>query len=154
MPWPAMANDETMCEEGQGQRPVSHEGWFFLGPSHVPARWRERAVPVFLVPLLPQEAGRVLEGGEPGLPQVGREEERLLELIARGRSVSQMARAEGISSRGIQHRLGRLRRRFGVASTSELAALLARRGLPGSDESPGGTHANHRATGDDEEQPE
>lgn len=154
MPWPGMANDETMCEEEQMRRPTPHEGWFFLGPAHVPARWRERAVPVFLVPLLPQEARQVLDGGEPVLPQVGPEEERLLEHIARGRSVAQMAHAEGVSSRGIQHRLSKLRRRFGVVSTSELGALLARRGLPGGQPTMDGTHAKHDATGDDEERPE
>lgn len=81
-------------------------GWVLLPPERVPERWRARSRPVALVPLL------------------------VAEMVVSGASIPQMANAVGLSPRGVQHRLARLRERLGVATTAELVARLARCGFP------------------------
>jgi DNA-binding NarL/FixJ family response regulator len=81
-----------------------------------------------LVALLPEELSEILDG-ELALPALDPEDERILRLAARGRPVSAIARELGVSMRGAQYRLARLRRRFGAQSTSELAVMAARRGF-------------------------
>lgn len=117
-----------MCGDQEPSGPPdAHEGWFFVDPSRVPDRWRERAVPVCLVPLLPEEAASILEGS---LPELSEDEEQLARLVAAGASVTEMAGHLYVSNRSVQRRLARLRRRLGVETTAQLAALLARRGFP------------------------
>jgi len=118
-----------MCRdhEPRGRRPDAHEGWLFVDPSRVPDRWRDRAVPVCLVPLLPEEAASVLDGS---LPELSEDVEELARLVAGGMSVTEMARRLHLSHRSVQRRLARLRLRLGVETTAQLAALLARRGFP------------------------
>lgn len=118
---------------GTGQPPdcAHHEGasgWVLLPPGHVPQRWRRRAQQVMLVPLLPDELPAVL-AGTPTSPQLDERDEQLARLVAAGASIRQMAGAVDMSPRGVQHRLARLRERFGVETTAELVAQLVRHGL-------------------------
>lgn len=113
---------------GREKRSDPVPGWLLLSPEVVPERWRGRAVGMSLVPLTPPEANRILRG-EPAVAELGPEDEPLLALLAGGISVRELAERLGISQRGLQHRLARLRRRFGVSSTRELALLAARRGF-------------------------
>jgi len=103
------------------------EGWLIL-KGNVPERWRDRAVPLYLVPLLPQEAEQVVAGSTL-LPDVHLEEEPLLRLVARGRKTASIARELGIPLRTIERRLAKLRERFNVASTADLTILLSRLGF-------------------------
>lgn len=103
--------------------------WVLLSPAAVPERWRGRGRHVVLVPLLAQEAAAVL-AGEPAAPALDERDERLAGMVLTGASISEMARAVGLSRRGVGHRLARLRERFGVATTTELVAELARLGFP------------------------
>lgn len=102
--------------------------WVLLPGCAVPERWRGRGHDVVLVPLLPEELSSVL-AGTPASPLLDERDERLARLVAAGASIPQMARDVGLSTRGVQHRLARLRDRFGVATTAELIAQLVRRGL-------------------------
>lgn len=113
---------------GPETAPEAHEGWFFLRPDAVPHQWRNRAVPVLLVPLLPGEAGQLLGGGE-SLPEIDPEQQRLVGLVARGLSTAAIAHELGITRRSVERRLASLRERLGVRSTAELAALLSRQGF-------------------------
>lgn len=107
--------------------PVPAEGWLILtGP--VPKRWRGRAVPLHMVPLLPSETERIVAGAT-ALPGVTVEDEPLLRVVAKGKKTSAMARELGLPQRTIERRLERLRRLLGVPSTADLVALLARLGF-------------------------
>jgi DNA-binding CsgD family transcriptional regulator len=103
-------------------------GWLFLSPDAVPARWRDRSVPVAMVPLLPGEA-RALLGGAPSVPELEPEDEPLARLLAAGKSLRTIAVELGIPLRRVERRIGRLRVQFGAKSKNELASLLARRGF-------------------------
>lgn len=116
--------------EGASSGGPSPEGWLFVRSSAVPERWRDRAVDVALLPLLPGEVGTLLAGREVR-PLLDREDERLLRLVAEGRSAAAIARDLGLHPRTVQRRLARLRRRLGVRTTRELSALLARTGFEG-----------------------
>lgn len=105
-----------------------YEGWLFLAKDAVPERWRQRAVGVFLVPLLPHEARAVLEDEEPA-PVVSPQDEELLRLAARGLTVDAIASHLHLSARSVQRRLSRLREQFGVTSKHDLAAILSKRGF-------------------------
>lgn len=105
-----------------------YQGWFFLHPSAVPPRWRERAVEVLFVPLLPDEVEQVFEGAR-AVPQILPEDEHLAELIARGISVREIAAELDLAPRTVERRVARLREKVGVASTAELRAFLSRRGF-------------------------
>lgn len=106
----------------------AERGWLLLDPRAVPKRWRERAIPVALVPLLPREAEQVL-GGQEALPELDPQDERLARLAARGLSVPVIAAEVGISPRSVQRRLAELRRRLGVGSKVELVRALSKRGF-------------------------
>ena len=95
---------------------------------HVPERWRDRAVPLYLVPLLPQEAEQIVAGSTL-LPDVHLDEEPLLRLVARGRKTVSIARELDVPLRTIERRLARLRERFNVSSTADLTILLSRLGF-------------------------
>lgn len=106
------------------------EGWIFLRPDAVPAAWRDRAVPVALVPLLPGETGQVLGPNGPGVG-LDATDQRLLALVAEGRSKADIAEALGLTPRSVERRIAKLRRRFDVSSTAELIAAASRRGFGG-----------------------
>ncbi|MDQ3952041.1 MAG: hypothetical protein M3279_03590 [Actinomycetota bacterium] len=103
-------------------------GWILVAPSELPDRWRDRAMPMFLVPLLPGEARDVLSG-EPAASELHGEDLALAKLIARGIPVEDCARELHLTSRTVYRRLARLRRLVGVGTTNELVAELARRGF-------------------------
>lgn len=102
-------------------------GWVLLPPEAVPERWRDRCVPMMLVPLLPSEAEGVL-AGEPAEPAIAREDQELLKLAAEGVSAREIARRLHLGSRTVQRRLARFRSELGATSHAELRALLAKRG--------------------------
>lgn len=110
-----------MPESGQG-------GWVALPPDEVPEEWRARATVLLLVPLLPDEARHLL-GTDRALPGLDPEDQPLVRLAARGMATRAIARELSLTPRTVQRRLGRLRRRFGLADSSELATFLARRGF-------------------------
>ena len=103
-------------------------GWILVAPSALPERWRDRATPMFLVPLLPDEARDVL-AGEPAGSELHGEDLALAKLVARGVPVDDVARQLHLTSRTVYRRLARLRRMVGVSTTGELVAELARRGF-------------------------
>ena len=105
-----------------------YHAWFFVDPSAVPERWRDRAIAVALVPLLPNEVDQIL-GGDRAVPQISSEDEQLAALVARGMSVPEIAAELGFVPRTVERRLARLREELGVASTGELATYLSRRGF-------------------------
>ncbi|HEX2057795.1 MAG TPA: hypothetical protein VHI71_05435 [Actinomycetota bacterium] len=107
---------------------VEAPGWILVAPSELPDRWRDRAVPMFLVPLLPGEARDVL-AGEPAGSELHGEDLSLARLVARGVPVDDCARQLHLTSRTVYRRLARLRRLVGVDTTGELVAELARRGF-------------------------
>jgi DNA-binding CsgD family transcriptional regulator len=102
--------------------------YLLVGEGRVPTRWRPRARWVALIPLLPEEVSSLAAGEEARLT-LDPQEERIASLLARGLSVSVIARELGEPLRTVQRRLARLRDRVGVRSTSELAVLLAARGF-------------------------
>ena len=111
---------------GDGRRAV--EGWLFIDPEALPDRWRDRAVTVSLVPLLPGEMSELVDDeGDGFIPQPGDIE--LIKLVAQGMSAHEMARRLGIATRSVHRRLARLRDRMGVQTTPQLAAEFARRGF-------------------------
>lgn len=116
------------AETNRAGRPTPPVVWLFMESELIPDRWRGRMVEGALVPLLPEEASRLLAEGrtESGMDPA---EERLVELVASGGSPSRIAAELDISRRTLERRLRRLRRRFGVRSTAELAAFLSRRGF-------------------------
>ncbi len=103
-------------------------GWVFLEPEAVPERWRSRAVEVLLVPLLPEEMDDILAQGR-AVPELDPKDERLAELVASGASLPSIADELGLAPRTVERRVARLRTRFGVGSTAELAALFSARGF-------------------------
>lgn len=114
--------------DGMAQRYPEHaDGWLVLtGP--VPERWRERAVSLHLIPLLPVESNRIVAGAV-ALPGITVEDEPLLRTIARGSKTAAMAKELGIPKRTLERKLERLRRQLKVTSTADLIALLARLGF-------------------------
>lgn len=111
-------------------RPQQDQVWLLLPLDAVPAEWRPRAVQMSLVPLLPNEARSVL-AGESAVPALDPADLRLVELVARGLSGRAISREIRVPLRTVERHLSRLRSRFGVATTAELAAVLARRGFGG-----------------------
>lgn len=99
----------------------------FLRPDAVPARWEDRGVSMVMVPLLPEEAAALLDGGgtDPLLEPL---DESLARLVAQGCSTHEIAEALCISARTAQRRISALRRRLSATSRGELARLLAARG--------------------------
>ena len=81
-----------------------------------------------LIPLLPEEASRVL-AGEAAHPALNPEDAALARLLVRGLTISAIAGEAGMSVRGVQRRIGRLRERFGTETTAELRGLFADRGF-------------------------
>lgn len=113
-------------------------GWVFLEPGSVPERWAERAIPVMLVPLTPEESAQMLNAQPVDAGALSPDTD-LMRLVARGLSAEVIARRLGLAARSVYRRLARLRETFGVASTAELAAELTRRGFGVSDPAPNGT---------------
>jgi hypothetical protein len=102
-------------------------GWLILDPEHVPEAWRDRAMHMAWVPLLPSEADEILAEGT--ARPVDMDDPEFLRLVARGDAAGIIARRLSISTRSVHRRLARLRDSLGVASSAELAAELSRRGF-------------------------
>jgi DNA-binding CsgD family transcriptional regulator len=119
------ALDQT---EGVPER-SRYEGWLFIADEAVPDKWRDRVVPMSLVPLLPGEMAEFVgdQAGDGFIPD--ERDVALYKLVARGLSANDIARELGIASRSVHRRLARLRERLGVETTSQLAAEFARRGF-------------------------
>jgi two-component system, NarL family, invasion response regulator UvrY len=81
-----------------------------------------------LVPLTPEEASELLKP-QPLHPLVDQNELELLRLIAAGRYIEEIADELSMAPRTVFRRLARLRRKYGVSSTAELALVLARAGF-------------------------
>lgn len=107
---------------------VEDGAWVLVPLGHVPEPWKNRAQPVALIPLLPDELADVLSGTA-ATPTLEERDERIARLLTSGASLAEIGRAVGLSPRGVQHRLAALRRRFGAGTTAELAAYLARHGI-------------------------
>lgn len=103
-------------------------GWVILSPGAVPERWRSRAIPVVLVPLVPSETNQLLSDTtvEESIPAT------LLPLarfVARGLSAVEIARELGVTPRTVQRHVVRLSQNFGVSTLQQLATELASRGF-------------------------
>lgn len=113
-------------------KPASGEeepkAWVLISPRAVPERWRHRAVDLALIPLLPEEASRVL-AGDGAHPVLNPEDAAFARLLVRGLTISAIADELEMSVRGVQRRVGRLRERFGTETTAQLRGLFADRGF-------------------------
>lgn len=105
--------------------PGDGSGCVVLRDEDVPPQWRERAVRVALVVLLPEETSQLL-GGTPVAPQLDADELRLARLVRDGHSATAIARALGVTTRTAYRRLQTLRERFGASTTADLRMRLAR----------------------------
>jgi len=105
--------------------------WFLVPPEGVPERWKHRAVGMALIPLLPEEAGQALRGEE-SQPAIEPEDALLARLLARDYPIRAIALEIGMSVRGVQYRLARLRRRFQAETTADLRRVFAGWGLDAS----------------------
>jgi DNA-binding NarL/FixJ family response regulator len=90
--------------------------------------WLRRATPLWLLSVTPDELSSVM-GERPSVPPLTDDEEELLPLVAAGLGTSEIATRIRVSPRTAERRLARLRHRWNVSTTAELAALLARRGF-------------------------
>lgn len=104
------------------------KAWLLMSREAVPDQWRHRVVDLALIPLLSEEAAQVL-AGEGAHPALGPEDAALARLLVRGLTISAIATETGMSIRGVQRRLVRLRKRFGAGTTAELRGLFADRGF-------------------------
>ena len=103
-------------------------GWLILDPDLVPPEWKDRVRHMAWVPLLPEEAERILENGSTA-PQLAASDPAFLRLVARGSAPGVIGRRLGISTRSVHRRLARLRDELGTRSSAELTAELSRRGF-------------------------
>ena len=103
-------------------------GWLSSDPEEIPEAWRARVVPLFFVPLMPGEVNQVLRHGN-SFSQIPDEDLTILRFLAAGAPVTQVAREMRLPLRTVQRRVARYRDRLGASTTTELAALLARRGF-------------------------
>lgn len=102
--------------------------FFFMPPSAVPPHWQSRAVDLVMVPLLPDEAAQMLQGGAEG-PRLSPADQALVEFLAGGLSADAIATRLGLTRRSVQRRIARLRDDVGVTTTPELVSFFARRGF-------------------------
>lgn len=106
--------------------------YLFIDPESIPERWSERAVPVVMVPLTPDESSQLLGEESIESDELGQDAD-LMRLVARGLSAEVIATRLGLAPRSVYRRLARLRETFGMDSTAELATELAQRGFGVSD---------------------
>lgn len=113
---------------GKADRTRQPSGWLYVEPDAVPPHWRDRAIHVCLIPLFPGEAEQVLDGDQV-IPEIDRDDKRLVKLLGRGLSVDAIAEELSITPRTVRRRLVALRHQWDVGSNAELAAFLASRGF-------------------------
>ncbi len=118
-----------MDPDDERERQPHLEGWLFVRGDAVPEKWRDRAIAVSFVPLMPEELEELVvpEDSQRFAPE--QEDVVLYKLIAQGLPAPAMARELGIATRSVHRRLARLRERLGVETTAQLAAEFARRGF-------------------------
>ena len=106
---------------------VEH-GWFFVHAQALPEAWKSRAVPVYLLPMMPSEALEVLlsRGSGPALDDV---ERRIAALVARGANTGEIAKQVQISARSVQRHIARLKKRTGATTRVDLVHKLSSRGF-------------------------
>ena len=114
-------------ENGSNERPAA---WVFIDQAQVPERWKSRARLFAGIPLLPEEAGRLLEQGSTSA-LLTQTDEPFVQMVASGMAPDTIAKQSGLSLRTVHRRLAALREDLGVRSTPELVAHLARRGFGG-----------------------
>ena len=102
--------------------------WVLVSEEDVPARWKGRAVPMSLIPLLPEEADGILRTGWTDA-LASPEDEAVARLAARGASANDIARELHMTPRSVYRRLARLRDRLGARSSAELVARLTEHGF-------------------------
>ena len=118
-----------MSEENGAQKLAADRTvYVFMPPEDVPDGWADRASPLMLIPLTPDEAAGLIKA-EPIRSGADRDELRLMQLVAAGRYIDEIADELTLAPRTVFRRLAQLRRRYGVASTAELAVVLARAGF-------------------------
>ena len=130
--------------DGSNDQPAA---WVFVDQDRVPERWKSRARLFAGIPLLPEEAGRLLEQGSTSA-LLTQTDEPFVQMVASGLSPDTIAKESGLSLRTVHRRLAALRDDLGVRSTPELVAHLARRGFGGNGTSvpSGGTGENEVAS--------
>jgi DNA-binding CsgD family transcriptional regulator len=109
-----------------------------MDPESIPERWSDRAVPLVMVPLTPDESSQLFGEGPIESDELGPDAD-LMRLVARGLSAEVIATRLGLAPRSVYRRLARLREVFGIASTAELATELALRGFGMGDPTADGT---------------
>lgn len=103
------------------------KAWVVIEGGSPPPIWADRAAEAWVVRLVPSEIRDVL-GERAAQPALGPAELRLARLVARGLTTLQIAGEMSVDLRTVQRQIARLREKFGAASKSELAALLAEAG--------------------------
>jgi DNA-binding NarL/FixJ family response regulator len=81
-----------------------------------------------LAPVLPP-TGTSAAAGSVSLPGLSERDVAILRLVARGRPDREIGKAVSLSEDTVGRHLQRLRRRFGVSTRDELAAIAGREGL-------------------------
>ena len=102
--------------------------WVLVPEDALPERWVQRALPLALVRLLPEESEQLLDRGMAS-PAMSIEEEDLARLVASGMGAPDIARRLHMTPRSVYRRLARMRKRFGARNSTELAAMLAKQGF-------------------------
>lgn len=102
--------------------------WFLIAPHALPEEWRDRAIPVYMIRLGPDEVHPFLPPAEEA-DTLDPEERAVARLAARGASPRDIAATLHLSRRSVFRRLARLRARHGAATNAELATKLAKAGL-------------------------
>lgn len=100
-------------------------GWVLIEADAIPPTWAKRARKIALVPLLRGELESLSIQADP----LDDRDRQVAELLVQGRPISGVANQLGITSRTVERRLTGLRRRYGVDSTAQLIAELARQGF-------------------------
>lgn len=106
----------------------AHGDWFLIASHALPEEWRDRAIPVFMIRLGPEEVHPFVPPAEE-TGSLDPEERAVARLAARGASPREIAATLHLSRRSVFRRLARLRHIHGVATNAELATKLAKAGL-------------------------
>lgn len=102
--------------------------WVLMSEAEVPERWKDRAVRLSLVPLLPAEADGVLRSGWTN-QLASPDDVAVARLAARGRSAREIAAELHMTPRSVYRRLARLRDHVGAKTSTELVARLVEHGF-------------------------
>ena len=121
---PARDPDAVGGPQTDGRQPA---GWILLPDDQVPHRWRARAVPLMLVPVVGRELADLLDGRTPS--DLAPMDERIVRLLAAGEAQAAIARETGLSLRTVQRRIAVLCRKFDADTTPDLRARLAAAGF-------------------------